>query len=98
MAAVKGGDETDDEPPVDDVDENIEIGTFSSAEDFTWLLLLPPTTIVSLDGSIIGVFERATPHCESTVECGLIIRSDTEDADDESTLMVDFELVGDNCC
>ena len=37
------------------------------------------------------------PECESIVECecGLIILSETVDADDESILIVDFEFDGD---
>lgn len=48
-----------------------------------------------LDGAAGGV--ALLPHCESTVECGLIMRSETDEADDESMLMVLLEFVGENC-
>jgi hypothetical protein len=53
--------------------------------------------------ALLGVVETGggggVALCESTVEWGLAMRSDTVDADDdESMLMVLFELVGESCC
>lgn len=86
MTAVK--DETDEA----DEAEN-DAAMLASAVDVAWwpFLLLG----AGLAGAAGGV--ALLPHCESTVEWGLIMRSDTEEADDESMLIVLLELVGENC-
>lgn len=83
MAAVN--DETDEA----DEAEN-DAAMLVSAVDVICVAIL---LAAGLDGATGGVaFWR---ECES--ECGLIMRSETDEADDESMLIVLFELVGENC-
>lgn len=85
MTAVK--DETDE---ADDA-ENDAAMFFSAADAILAEFLFND----GLDGATGGV--TLWPERESAVECGLIIRSETDDAEDESILIVLFELVGENC-
>lgn len=52
------------------------------------------------DVGIGGGEDAIMPECESIVEWefGLMMRSETVEADEESMLMVLFEFDGDNCC
>lgn len=78
----------------DDTDEadeaENEAATLVSTADASWWAAF--LLLAGLEGAGGGV-----ALCESTVECGLMIRSDTDDAEDESMLMVLFEFVGENC-
>lgn len=49
-------------------------------------------TLTGLDGAAGG----GEVFCESSCEWGLIMCSDTDEADEESMLMVLFEFVGEN--
>lgn len=51
--------------------------------------------LAGLCGAAGGV--TLCPDRESALECGLMILSDTEDAEEESIEIVDFEFVGENC-
>lgn len=92
---------------VDDETDNcvvvvVDDDTFGSM--VVWLLLfwLTHTFEIVVDGDwgMGGGDETILPECESMVEWewGLIMRSLTLDADDESILIVLFEFDGDNCC
>lgn len=85
MTAVN--DETDE---ADDAEN--DAATLASVADAAGV---PFLMFEGLGGATGGV--ALLTECESTVECGLIMRSDTDEADDESILIVLLELVGENC-
>lgn len=81
-------DETDEA----DEAEN-EAATFTSVDAFIWIEFL----VASGEARSAGGGVALLPKCESTVEWGLMMRSDADEDDDESMLIVLFELVGENC-
>lgn len=80
-------DETDE---ADDAEN--DAATLISAVDATWSGVF---MLAGLCGAAGGV--TLCPDRESALECGLMILSDTEDAEEESIEIVDFEFVGENC-
>lgn len=80
----------------DDVDETDScFVTFESI--VVWLM-----QVLEIGGDVGkgGGEDAIMPECESIVEWefGLMMRSETVEADEESMLMVLFEFDGDNCC
>lgn len=80
----------------DDVDETDScFVTFESI--VVWLM-----QVLEIGGDVSkgGGEDAIMPECESIVEWefGLMMRSETVEADEESMLMVLFEFDGDNCC